>query len=754
MSSWEKVRGLRLLLAAFLVGSIIYAACVLTGFACDLAENWVMPLMYLAMVVMTAATARRELRLNRRDRNAWALIFLGLGFWSIGIVLRGILYEGFDDRPVPAAVDIPFLLFYPAVFIGLQLLIRTRIRSYTKIPWIDGLTGALAMAAIAAAFIVNPIDNHSEGGLAATITLLAYPIGDLILIWLVATMFAIRGWQPNGPWLPLGLGLFLFAAADTVFAISGPSEDRILQLLAPVWLIGFLLINLAAWRNTDEEPEISPEPWRLFLPFVFSAMALTVIVAAQVMDVPVVAVFLAVAVLVTVGLRMLATIQESKRLAVTQIQAVTDDLTGLSNRRAAVALLEEITETDGEQTVHAGALLIDIDNFKALNDALGHTTGDLIISSIGKLIDRAVRDRGMTARLGGDEFTVIVSDGADELFLKTLATDITHALAVPLRLEGIDVHVDASIGGALLPSPATGATDLVSCADAAMRAAKGSGANYVLYEDQGTDNPRERLRLLEELRTGIERRELVVHFQPKMRLADQAVTGVEALVRWQHPEQGLIRPSGFLHLAERANLMRPIAREVLKQSIVAQSRWRDAGRDLNVAVNLAASNLFDQSLPAMIAGEFETHGCDPAQFTFEVNENVVMSGSEFSLEVLDQLRLLGCRISLDDFGAGTTALVHLRDLPIDEVKLDRTFIQRIVGKEKDRDIVEALVALAKKLGLTTVAEGVEDEDTLDFLSGIGCCSVQGLLIADTLRADEILPWVDRGPSVGNHSPRR
>lgn len=737
----------RSLLAVFVVLAVVFYFCVFTGIGATMAENWIVPMMYMAMLVLTAATARAELGYHRPDRRAWVLIFLGLGFWSLGIVIREMFYGGFDDRPIPAAVDIPVLLFYPAVFVGLQLLIRARITSYKKIPWLDGMTGVLAMAAIALAFIVGPVDNSADGGVGASVTLLAYPIGDLILVWLVATMFAIRGWQPHGPWMPLGLGLLLFATADTVFAVVGPSDSHTLQLITPVWLIGFLLVNVAAWRNTDEEPGIPPEPWRLFLPYVFSLTAVVVVFASQFMELPKGAVFLSIAVLLMVGLRMLATIRESKRLEVTQIQAVTDDLTGLNNRRATVTLLDEITETVETRPVHAGALLIDIDNFKALNDALGHVTGDVIIGSIGRLISLAVGSRGMTARLGGDEFTVIVADGADERYLADLASDITRAVSVPLRLEGIDVHIDASIGGALLPAHAGTGTDLMSCADAAMRIAKSRSAGYFLYESSESHNPKERLQLLEELRAGIEGGELVVHFQPKVKLRDMKVTGVEALLRWQHPKHGLMRPGEFLHLAEQASLMRPIAREVLLQSIAAQSRWQAEGMQFDVAVNLAAPNLVDQSLPAMVAGEFETHDCNPAHFTFEVNENVVMSGTSSSLAVLDQLRLLGCSISLDDFGAGTTSLVHLRDLPIDEVKLDSTFIQRILGSDQDRDIVEALVVLAKKLGLTVVAEGVELPDTVIFLSGIGCDYIQGNLASTALAPDELIPWLDSGLPV-------
>ncbi|MGA7397113.1 MAG: EAL domain-containing protein [Solirubrobacterales bacterium] len=743
MNPWKKSRGIGLLAAVSIAVVVAYFFCVVTGFCSSFAEDWIVPMMFLALVALTAVTARHELSLDRPDRSAWGLIFLGLGFWSLGVLIRGALYAGLDERPVPAGVDILFLLFYPAMFVGLQLLIRTRIRSYTKIPWIDGLTGALAMAAIAGAFIVDPINTHSDGGLGATITLLAYPIGDLILIWLVATMFSIRGWQRDGPWLPLGLGLVLFAAADTLFAVIGPSDSQALQLLTPVWLIGFLLINVAAWRNTDEEPETSAEPRHLFLPFLFSVLAIGVILDDQFEDLPEVSVFLAVAVLVMVSLRMLATNRESKRLAITKVQAVTDDLTGLSNRRATVALLDEITAMSKAGTVNAGTLLIDIDDFKALNDALGQTTGDLIISSTGRLIDKAVDGRGLTARLGGDEFIVVVSDGADAGLLADLATDITAALADPLRLEGIDVHVDASIGGALLPSQAADGTELISCADAAMRIAKDREAKYSLYEDHGSDDPRERLQLLEDLRVDIDQGGLVVHFQPKLSLDKLQLSGVEALLRWQHGDRGLMRPGQFLHLAERAHLMRPIAREVLRQSIAAQSKWKEAGFELNVAVNLAASNLVDQSLPTMVAGEFSTHGCNPADFTFEVNENVVMSGIGPSLEVLDQLRQLGCRISLDDFGAGTTSLVHLRDLPVDEVKLDRTFIQQILSSDADRDIVDALVLLAKKLGLTVVAEGVELPDTIRFLTGIGCDYLQGHVAAPAMPADELTRWIER-----------
>ena len=692
------------------------------------------------MFILTAVTARNELRRNRPDRRAWTYIYAGFAFWAFASILLGIAYIGFDERPVPAFVDLPFLLFYPAVFVGMELLIRTRLRAYTKIPWIDGLTGILAMAAIAAAFILEPIDNNSDNGLLTTITLLAYPIGDLILIWLVATMFTICGWQRRGPWLPLGFSLILFAVADTVFAVAGPADDYVTQLLNPLWLFGFIFLNVATWRNTDEEPTLSPEPWRLFLPVVSSVIAVGIILSDQFMELPKSSVLLAVAVLLTIGGRMIATIRESRRLEVTQIQAVTDDLTGLGNRRAITAMLDQISEGAKTGQVHAGALVIDINRFKALNDALGHAAGDVVIASIAAAIRRAVKGRGLCARIAGDEFTVLISDGADASFLEDLAADIKLSLDAPLRLEGLDVHVDASVGGALLPEHAASGPDLMIAADAAMRQAKGRNLSYELYHDRGDRDPRERLRRLEELRSAADNNELIVHYQPKIRLSDMEPSGVEALLRWNHPTFGLLHPSDFLDLADQAGQMRPIAREVLRQSIAGQNLWRKNGLKLNVAVNLSASNLLDLSLPAMIAGEFETAGADPSTFTFEVNENVVMSQAGYSLEVLEQIRLLGSTISLDDFGAGTTSLAHLRDLPIDEVKLDRTFIQSILGNEKDRNIVEALVNLAKRLDLAVVAEGVELPDTAVYLAGIGCDYVQGNMSTHALPADEIVTW--------------
>jgi len=733
----------KVIVLGFVVAVVATYACVLSHTAETFADNWLSPVMFFLMLLLTATTACRELGRDRPDRMAWAFIFAGVGLWALGCVLRALLYPGSDERPVPSVIDIPFLLFYPAVFIGMELLIRTRLRSYTKIPWIDGITGVLTMAAVATAFIIDPIDSHNDGGLFSSIVLLAYPIGDLILILLVATIFAIRGWQPRGPWLPLGLGLFLFGTADAIFAVAGPADSETLQLLTPLWLIGFLFINIAIWQNTDQEPEVSPEPWRLFLPAVFALIAIGIVLTAEFVDLPSGSVLLSVAVLLAIGLRMVATIRESKRLEVTKIQAVTDDLTGLGNRRASSALLTQISDRAGrDNSPHAGALIIDIDRFKALNDALGHSAGDVVITSIAHAIEAAVNGRGLTARLGGDEFTVIVPEGADETVLAGIAADITAALSVPLRMEGIDVHVDASIGGALIPTHASNGADLMSFADAAMMEAKSVGVSYELYRDQGNVNPKERLRRLEELRHGISAGELIVHFQPKIRLADMRVTGVEALLRWRHPKLGLLTPVDFLHLAEQAGLMRPIAREVLQQSIAGQASWSRAGVDLGVAVNLSASNLVDLSLPVLVASEFETVGGDPRTFTFEVNENVVMSQADGSLEVLEQLRMMGCTISLDDFGAGTTSLAHLRDLPIDEVKLDRSFIQTILGNEKDRSIVEALVALAKRLDLGVVAEGVELPETAVYLEGIGCDFVQGNFASTALPANEIPAWAE------------
>jgi EAL domain-containing protein (putative c-di-GMP-specific phosphodiesterase class I) len=308
-------------------------------------------------------------------------------------------------------------------------------------------------------------------------------------------------------------------------------------------------------------------------------------------------------------------------------------------------------------------------------------------------------------------------------------------------VAGIEVRVDASIGVALLPEHSPHAPGLLRRADVAMYEAKGARTGVELYDATRDLHSRERLVLATELRAAVEAGNLEVHFQPKVEVGTGRVVGAEALVRWPHPERGLLYPDAFLPAAEQAGLMRPLTLVVLERALAACGRWTAAGRELGVAVNLSASNLLDASLPDEVAARLDAHGVAPHQLTLEVTEGVILANPRRSGEVLAAVRALGVAVSLDDFGTGHSSLSHVKRLPVDELKIDRAFVQDLTADPTDQAIVATVVRLAHSLGLTVTAEGVEEEAVLDVLRGEGCDQAQGWLFSRPLAEAAFAEWL-------------
>jgi diguanylate cyclase len=342
--------------------------------------------------------------------------------------------------------------------------------------------------------------------------------------------------------------------------------------------------------------------------------------------------------------------------------------------------------------------------------------------------------------------------GAEAAEALALATRLRTELAAPLPVAGIEVRVDASVGVALVPLHSRSAPGLLRRADVAMYEAKGARTGVELYEAGRDVHSRERLVLAAELRAAVDAGELEVHFQPKVDVASGRAVGAEALVRWLHPERGLLYPDAFLPAAEQAGLMRPLTLVVLDRALAACGRWTAAGRDLGVAVNLSASNLLDASLPVQVAQLLRLHGVAPGQLTLEVTEGVILANPRRSGEVLTAVRALGVAVSLDDFGTGHSSLSHVKRLPVDELKIDRTFVHDLTADPTDRAIVASIVRLAHSLRLTVTAEGVEDAAALEVLRGEGCDRCQGWLFSRPLPELAFAAWLD-SPSRAAGAPR-
>jgi diguanylate cyclase (GGDEF)-like protein len=419
-----------------------------------------------------------------------------------------------------------------------------------------------------------------------------------------------------------------------------------------------------------------------------------------------------------------------------------DTLTGLPNRaqlqRSMSAALDEVA---AGRAPGATVMILDLDQFKEVNDTLGHHQGDTLLVEVAARLTTAVGELGTVARLGGDEFAVLLPRSADEDRALRVGRRIVRALEQPVALDGLEVEVGASVGIALAPHHAADPAALLKRADVAMYGAKSSGRRVRLYEpDQDVTDPR-RLTLVSELRAALQDGSIAVHVQPKARLDSGRVVGVEALVRWDHPELGWVPPEEFVGAAERSGLIGLLTTRVLDAALAACADWRRQGLDLDVAVNLSARSLQDADLVEEVTRLLRRHRVPADRLTLEVTEGSVMADPARAVALLHQLRDLGVRLSVDDFGTGYSSLSYLQRLPVQEVKIDRSFVAALREDGENVAIVRAIVDLGRHLGLDVIAEGVEDETTWRRLDTMGCDLAQGWQLARPMPIEELAPWL-------------
>jgi diguanylate cyclase (GGDEF)-like protein len=414
---------------------------------------------------------------------------------------------------------------------------------------------------------------------------------------------------------------------------------------------------------------------------------------------------------------------------------MTDDLTGLGNRRRLLDQLEQAIAGGGEVAL----LLIDLDGFKELNDTLGHDAGDEVLRQLGPRLAETLRAGATLARLGGDEFAVVLAPG-DEAQASATGLRVRAALERSFGVGGMRVHVDASIGIALFPGHGGDALSLLRRADVAMYEAKRTRTGHEVYDPERDRHSRRRLELLGELRDALAAGQLVLHYQPKAEIATGKVRGVEALVRWAHPRRGLLLPGEFLPLAEHTGLGRALTAFVVDRALEEMAEF-----DLTVAVNLGPADLLDLGLPSEIDRLLRRRRFAPEQLRLEVSEDVVMADPERTLEVLRRLHAVGVRIALDDFGAGHSTLLMLKELELDELKIDRAFVMGMPGDPQDAAIVRSTVDLGRRLGLHVVAEGVASADAWALLSDCGCHSAQGFHVSPPVPVARLESWLREAP---------
>jgi diguanylate cyclase (GGDEF)-like protein len=447
-------------------------------------------------------------------------------------------------------------------------------------------------------------------------------------------------------------------------------------------------------------------------------------------------------------IRMAGATGEKKEQAEAQLahQARHDMLTGLPNRamfydRTDGALVR--AATDGSSTA---VMLFDLDRFKEINDTMGHNYGDRVLTEVGPRVTSVLRAGDTLARLGGDEFCVLLPQVGGEADAVQVANRIIAVLEFPFDVEGTILGIEASCGISMAPTDGRSADLLLQRADVAMYVAKESQAHVVVYRDELDVNTPDRLALLGDLRNAVGRGEFVLHFQPKASLVTGRVEGAEALIRWQHPSLGLLYPDTFIPEAERTGLIEPITHWVLDEALHRCRRWMDdvepsGSLEFSVAVNLSTRSLLDASLPEVVKAALARWQVPAHLLDLEITETIIMTDPTRARRVLTELADMGVTLSIDDFGTGYSSLAYLRDLPVHELKIDRTFVQDMGSNSDNEVIVRAVVDLARNLGLRTIAEGVEDLGTWEQLRQLGCDSAQGYYLARPMPPDQFWAWV-------------
>jgi len=419
-----------------------------------------------------------------------------------------------------------------------------------------------------------------------------------------------------------------------------------------------------------------------------------------------------------------------------EYQANHDSLTGLANRNLLNDRIEQAIAWAKRNGHVMGVMLLDLDHFKLINDASGHSAGDALLKEVAQRLTACVRETDTVARLGGDEFVIILTDLPQPDDVDQIADKILTTLSRPVEVAGRDVFMTASIGVSLYPRDGDHGEILLRYADMAMYRVKEHGRNSVRqFMPEMGSTAISRLDMEGAMRRGLERGEFVLHYQPKIDLTSQRVVGAEALVRWQHPQIGLVHPIEFIRLAEETGLILPLGEWVLAEACRQQVLWQQQGMaPLKIAINMSARQFRQDELSERIAAVFASTGADPTQFILELTESMVMHDVDSTLTTLRTLKTLGLSLSLDDFGTGYSSLSYLRRFPIDELKIDRSFINDIHTNPDDAAIAGAIVAMARSLGLSVVAEGVEKKEQADLLATLGCNQVQGYYYARPMAA--------------------
>jgi diguanylate cyclase (GGDEF)-like protein len=742
--------------AGFAVLSLLMVAYLISLFVRTPAQQWTWLDGWSICAVEAVASFMCIARgLNKHPGRAAPL---ALGFallsWTIGDVALTWESLGGKTPSTPSWADLFYIMFYPLAYVAAVQILRKAMGRLSRPNWLDGLVAGLGAAALCAAFAFHSIVHAAGGGSGlAAATNLTYPVGDLLLLSLVIGGTVLLSGRGATPWLLLAGGICLNVFGDTFNLFqNGILDSRIgNDVNALAWPASIVLMSMSVWLKPKTlDPMREQRTAGFMLPSVAAVAGLAVLVAGTVHPVTRVALGLATATLVVVGIRLSLSAHDLRLVTEERHrQAQTDELTGLGNRRHLLHVIDTyFTDFNDPWTAeHTLAFLyIDLNHFKEINDSFGHPAGDELLRQLGPRLMRAVPKSGSVFRLGGDELAVLLVD-TDVDGAAKVAQAIIDEIVEPFFLQKMSASVGASIGIALAPQDATEGTGLMWSADTAMYRAKLGNAPYVFY-DQVIDGGEQQLNLVEELRDAVEEGSFVLHYQPQLDLRTGQVIAVEALIRWPHPRLGLVPPLKFIPLAEDAGLMQALTTWVLGEAMSQCATWRSSGRMLAVSVNVTTTNLLQDGFTELILDLLKKNDLPGEALVIEITETTIIDDFARSKAVIEKLREFDVVVSIDDFGAGFTSLAYLSSLAVGELKLDREFITGLSeeGKERDLELVRATIQLGHDMRLRVVAEGIEDVETLDLLSELGCDLAQGYYISRPMPAHK-LAFMSTDPSL-------
>ena len=754
--------------AVFVVFLVWILSGVSQGTTLTIIDDLTLAVLASAAALSTALAARAA---HGRLRASWTALSLGFVAFSLGEIIWTVYEFTGHETPFPSPADAAFLLFPVGACVGLLLFPAERNTGSRARVLIDGFIVAGSLFLISWVSILEALYHEPETNRLHFIVSFAYPVTDLLILTVSAVVLVRAAVEQRLVLTLLTLGLACLALADSGFAyLTAKGEYASGNSVDIGWVAGFLLVTVAATagRQASTASEGGPQQlgWApILLPYaplllaavVVSAQPLTIVFTGPV---EVVAALLVVAVM----FRQFLAVRENRRLlAVVADQALHDPLTGLGNRALFNMRLADAMELRVRDGVAVAVVTLDLNDFKMVNDTLGHPAGDELLIGVADRLVQSVGPDDTVARVGGDEFSVVLVGNPDAAHL--VANRLVEAFESPFVLSGHELSMRPSFGLAIAEpeGPDLSDDELLRRADTAMYAAKrgrirgvqtyspdlqlvpwaGDGELLGRAAVPAAAGGVAAIELLADLRQAVDNAELALVYQPKIDLTTSCVVGVEALVRWPRPNGEVLTPDEFLPLVQRHGLMTAVTDFVLNRALDDAVTWRAAAVDLPVAVNLFAPSLASLTIPDNIAWALAERGLDPGTLTVEITEDMFLDNIDRTRMVLNQLRRNGVRIAIDDFGSGYSALSYLRDLPIDEVKLDWRFIAPIRTDPKAATVVRAVINLARGLNLTAVAEGIEDAETAEWLRDHGCAIGQGYFLSPPVSSDELLSLVSR-----------